>query len=263
MPETAPPGHDPRDYPPFAVTADVACFAVADGELHVLLVERAEDPFAGTLALPGGFVREGEDLAAAARRELAEETALRLEPAHLEQLASYGAPDRDPRQRVVTVAYLAMLADPPPPRHGGDARAAAFRPVSSLRVADPDTGATLGGVGGDEVAFDHADILRDAVARLRAKLEYTPLAATLLAEPFTLSQLRGVYEAVWGRRLDAAAFRRNMLRAEGLLAPAVGEEGGEERYRRGPAEVVTPPLLRPAHPRRRRVVTAPSCGTRR
>lgn len=245
MTSTPPLAHDPSAYPPFAVTVDTACFSVIDGQLHVLLVERNEPPFEGALALPGGFVREGEDLPSAARRELAEETSLRLDPAYLEQLATYGAPDRDPRQRVVTVAYLSMLADPGAPHHGGDARTAAFCPLSTLDVTDPDTGDLVrGDVARDTVAFDHATILHDAVARLRNKLEYTPLAATLLDAPFTLEQLRTVYEAVWGEQLDAAMFRRHVLRTEGML-DLTDEEG--PRYRRGPAPLLHPPLLRPAN----------------
>ena len=113
--------YDPKDYPPVAVTVDLVVLTIRDDALQVLLVRRGEEPFAGALALPGGFVRPEESLSQAAARELAEETRLTLGAAHLEQLASYGDPGRDPRMRVVTVAYLALAPEMPLPRAGTDA----------------------------------------------------------------------------------------------------------------------------------------------
>lgn len=219
-------------YPPFAVTVDLVVLTVRDGRLQALTVRRAEEPYVGRWALPGGFVRSGEDLARAAVRELAEETGLAAGSVHLEQLASYGDPDRDPRMRTVTVAHLVLAPDLPVPRAGGDAAEARWAPVP------------LG-----ELAFDHDRILADGVERARAKLEYTPLAAEFCPAEFTVGDLRAVYEAVWGVPLDPRNFHRKVTGAAGFLAPT-GEwsAGGRGRpaqlYRRGPATVLSPPMLR-------------------
>ena len=190
--------YDPRRFPPFAVTVDVGVFTIQDEALHVLLIGRAEEPFKGALALPGGFVKPDEDLDQAAARELAEETGLRDGSWHLEQLGSYGAPDRDPRMRVVTVAYWAICADLPAPRAGGDAAAAILVPVAEIES------------GNVRLAFDHERIVRDAVERTRSKLEYTALAAKFCPPEFTIAQLRRVFEAVWSMRLDPGNFQRNV-----------------------------------------------------
>ncbi len=226
--------YDPRDYPPFAVTADLVVLTIRDGVLTVLLVTRGEAPALGMRALPGGFVRSDEDLAAAAARELIEETGLNPGEVHLEQLASYGAPGRDPRMRVVTVAYLALAPRMPTPQPGGDAAGADWVPVS-------ETG---------PLAFDHGQILVDALERARAKLEYTPLAAAFCPPEFTIAQLRGVYETVWGTALDPRNFHRKVTGTPGFVIPAGGETaGGRGRpaklYRKGPAATLYPPLLRP------------------
>ena len=241
----APDGYDPGAFPPFAVTVDLAVLTVADGVLQLLLVERDEPPFAGTWALPGGFVRRDESLEAAARRELAEETGLAGPGVHLEQLATYGAPDRDPRMRVVSVAHVALLADPPVPVAGGDAAAARWWPVDDL---------ALPGRRGRHLvplAFDHARIAADARERIRAKLEYTTLATAFVTEPFTLSDLRRVYAAVWGVPPDLANFRRKVRSAPGMVLPVdaarpPGQQGGRpaQLFRRGPATELRPPLLR-------------------
>ena len=190
--------YDPGAYPPFAVTVDVAVFTIRDDALQVLLIERGDEPFLGAWALPGGFVKIDEDLDQAAARELAEETGLRAGPSHLEQLGSYGAPNRDPRMRVVTVAYWAICADLPVLRGGGDAAVAALAPVEEIEH------------GRVRLAFDHERIVRDAVERTRSKLEYTALAAKFCPPEFTIGQLRRVYEAVWNTRLDPGNFQRNV-----------------------------------------------------
>lgn len=138
------------EYPPFYVTADAVLLALADGVPQVLVIRRGNPPFEGEWALPGGFVDPDEDLHAAAVRELAEETG--IEVPRLRQLGAYGAPDRDPRHRTVSVAHLAVLERTEPPTAGDDAAHAEWKPVGWL-------------LDGDRLAFDHAQILRDALER--------------------------------------------------------------------------------------------------
>ncbi len=218
------PQYDSTAYPPFAVTVDLAVFTIRRDALQVLLIERGGEPFGGALALPGGFVQPDEDLSQAAARELAEETGLGAdaEAWHLEQLASYGAPDRDPRMRVVTVAYLALCADLPAPRHGGDAAAAVLTPVEEIER------------GAARLAFDHERIVKDAVERTRSKLEYTALAAKLCPPAFTIGQLRRVYEVVWGERLYPGNFHRD-FRASGAFERRGGSEPASWSQRGRPA----------------------------
>lgn len=226
----------PNDYPPVAVTVDLVVLTVREGKFQVLTIRRGEEPFLGRWALPGGFLRPEEDLQAAAARELQEETGLSGQRVHLEQLASYGAPDRDPRMRTVTVAYIALAADLPTPRAGSDAAEARWQPVDDLLRE-----------GG--LAFDHARILRDGVERARAKLEYTPLAAAFCPPEFTISELRRVYEVVWGTELDTRNFHRKATKTEGFVE-ATGRtttrDGGRPArlYRAGHATTLYPPLLR-------------------
>ena len=220
MPGAKPP-YDPAGYPPFAVTVDLAVFTIRRDALQVLLIERGGEPFRGALALPGGFVQRDEDLYRAAARELAEETGLAAgtDAWHLEQLASYGAPDRDPRMRVVTVAYLAVCGGLPELRQGGDAVGAVVKPVEAIER------------GAFRLAFDHEQIVRDAAARLRSKLEYTVLAAKFCPPAFTVGQLRRVYEVVWGVRLDPGNFHHD-FEASGVFE-RTGVSAGAPRPRRG------------------------------
>jgi 8-oxo-dGTP diphosphatase len=223
------------EHPAFAVTVDLVVLTVRDGALCVLLIRRGAPPFRGRWALPGGFVLAGEDLPAAAERELAEETGLSDPAGHLEQLASYGAPDRDPRGRVVTVAYLALVPDLAAPVAGTDAAAARWWPVAGVRDRD--------------LAFDHDRILADGVERARAKLEYTPLAAAFCPPEFTIAGLRAVYETVWGMPLDPRNFHRKVTSTTGFVAPTGRSTAGEpgrpaQLYRRGPATILYPPMLR-------------------
>ncbi|MGH3780261.1 MAG: NUDIX hydrolase [Pseudonocardiaceae bacterium] len=209
---------------------------VRDDELHVLLVERGKEPYLGQLALPGGHLRGKETLDDAALRELKEETGVDGTHLHLEQLRTYSDPDRDPRGRVITAAYLALGANLPAPVAATDAREAYWMPVG---VALHD----------GTLAFDHASILRDALERARSNLEYTTVATAFCDEPFTVSDLRRVYEVIWGFALDPSNFRRKITRAEGFL-----ESTGERRipptgrpaslYRKGPAILLMPPFLR-------------------
>jgi 8-oxo-dGTP diphosphatase len=193
----------------FRVTVDIVIFTVRDRTIHVLLVKRGIPPFKGLHAIPGGFILEGESLEGAANRELFEEAGVRN--VFLEQLYSFGDPRRDPRGRVITVAYYALIASENVPLiAGSDAADAGWFPVSAL----------------PPLAFDHQRILNYAVERLRNKLEYTTVGFELLPEKFTLSELQAVYEAILGCALDKRNFRRKIALL-GILKPL------QERKRTG------------------------------
>ncbi|MFJ6916491.1 NUDIX domain-containing protein [Streptomyces sp. NPDC101133] len=228
--------YDKHAFEPFAVTVDLAVLTLRAGALHVLLVERGQEPYAGRWALPGGFLLPQESAETAARRELAEETGLAdVTGLHLEQLRTYSEPGRDPRMRVVSVAFAALLPDPPEPHGGGDAAEARWVPYDEARG----------------LAFDHDRILADARDRVGAKLEYTCLATAFCPAEFTLGELRQVYETVWGTALDRPNFRRKVLATPGFVEPVPGAArltGGRGKpaavYRAGPATTLHPPLLR-------------------
>jgi 8-oxo-dGTP diphosphatase len=230
--------YDAAQFPPFAVTVDIVLLAVTD-TLNVMLIRRGLDPFSGKLALPGGFVHADESIEAAAHRELAEETGLvaaEMPGVHLEQLATFGAVERDPRMRVVSVAYLGLSRLMPTPTAGTDAAGAEW-----LSVADAISG---------DLAFDHGDILETAVERARAKLEYTTLATTMAGDDFTLGELHHIYETVWSTEIDLANFRRKILTTDGFVEPTgerrVSAAGGAPAtvYRAGPGTSLVPPLIR-------------------
>ena len=190
------------------VTVDIVIFTVQSGTLKVLLVKRAIPPFKGQFAIPGGFVHEEESLVDAALRELREETG--VTDVYLEQLYSFGDPNRDLRDRVITVAYFALIsADRTPLAAGSDAIEAGWWPVSKL----------------PSLAFDHASILGYALERLRNKLEYTTVGFQLLPPQFTLTELQEVYEAILDKKLDKRNFRRKVALLK-ILKP-------ERDYRRG------------------------------
>ena len=227
--QSAPAGYDPSGFPAFAVTVDVVILTMSEGVLHVLLVRRGEEPFRGVWATPGGFKRPDETLDAAARRELSEETGVDV-PSLLTQFGAYGDPGRDPRMNVVTVAYLAVLRDVGAIVAGTDAEHAALVPVADVleeRV---------------ELAFDHLDIVRDAVERVRVELSVSGIATAFVGTTFTMAELRAVYEAIWGVQLDAANFRRSLVAEDGWVIPTgqtapPGPGGGRpaELYRAGGA----------------------------
>ncbi|MFJ4849889.1 MULTISPECIES: NUDIX hydrolase [unclassified Streptomyces] len=235
------PPYDPSAFPPFAVTVDLVVLTVRSNALCALAVRRGEPPYQGRWALPGGFVRGDEDLAEAAARELEEETGLRAgKGVHLEQLATYGDPQRDPRMRVVSVAHLVLAPDLPAPRAGGDARSARWAPVGEL-LRNGEDGA---------LAFDHARILGDGVERARSKLEYSALATAFCPPEFTVGELRRVYEVVWGVVLDPRNFHRKVTGTVGFLVPTGGtttRQGGRpaQLFRAGGATILNPPMLRP------------------
>ncbi len=251
--------YDPSAFPPFAVTVDLVVLTVRRHALCALIVRRGEQPYQGRWALPGGFVREDEDLGAAARRELAEETGLCAHDAgtpppengggaHLEQLATYGDPGRDPRMRVVSVAHLALAPDLPAPRPGGDANSARWSPVGEL--LDAEAAVAREDESSASLAFDHGRILADGVERARSKIEYSSLATAFCPPEFTVGELRRVYEAVWGVALDPRNFHRKVTGTPGFLVPSGGtttRQGGRpaQLFRAGGATLLNPPMLRP------------------
>lgn len=199
------------------VAVDIVIFTLFEGRLHVLLVKRGIPPFKGRWAIPGGFVLENESLDQAARRELVEETG--VSDVYLEQLYSFGEPGRDPRGRVVAVAYFALISGQlVRVRGGSDAADAKWHPVDAL----------------PPLAFDHAKILRYAVERLRNKLEYTTVGFQFLPREFTLTELQRVYEAILDKRLDKRNFRRKI----GLLG-IVRPTGRTKSAGRRPARLFT------------------------
>jgi 8-oxo-dGTP diphosphatase len=228
------------EIPTVAVAVDVVVLTIRAHQLQVLLVERAISPHLGKLALPGGFLAtEQEDLDTAAARELTEETGLSTTSIHLEQLHTYGAPNRDPRGRVISIAYLAILPDLPEPVAGGDARGAQWveaRQAQRRRA---------------NLAFDHDRILADAIERARARLEYTTLATAFCPPHFTVADLRKVYEIMWDRSLDARNFHRKITGIDDFLIP-IGQHttkhGGRPAalYRTGKADKLHPAILRDA-----------------
>jgi 8-oxo-dGTP diphosphatase len=219
------------------LAVDIVLLTIRRERLHVLLVNRSA-PKAGQLALPGGFVLPDEDLPGAALRELAEETAVRVDVRHLEQLRTYGRPGRDPRGRVVSVAYLAITPDLPDPQAGTDAIGASWQPVDEL-LARP-----------DGLAFDHDTILADGVERARSKLEYTTIGTAFCPADFTVAELRRVYEIVWGVQLDPRNFHRKLTSTDFLAATGrqTTRDGGRPaalyRVREDAAGIMNPPLLR-------------------
>jgi len=200
-------------YPRPALTADCVVFATAEDEgLQLLLIRRGGEPFRGQWALPGGFVNMDEDLHAAALRELEEETG--FHPARLEQIGAYGRPDRDPRGRVITIAFLALVRRPDDPVRGGtDAEEAAWFPADQL----------------PPLAFDHALLIEDARAMLRQRIRREPIGLDLLPQAFTLSQLQSVYEAALGAPLDKRNFRKKILRFDVLKELTGRRQTGHQR----------------------------------
>ncbi|WP_052869424.1 NUDIX hydrolase [Streptomyces niger] len=228
--------------PSVLLTVDLVILTLREGQLCVLLVERGKEPFAGMQALPGGFLDHvDEAIPDAARRELGEETAVDAGRFHLEQLATYGDPGRDPRGRVVSVAHLAIAPRLPDPVAGTDAADASWVPAEVVLS------------GKVKLAFDHDRILADGIERARTKLEFSALATAFCEDLFTVAELQQVYEAVWGVPLDTRNFYRKIQAVDGFIVPAGTERrttvGRPARlFRAGPTTVLSPPLVRPVPP---------------
>ncbi len=213
--EERPETYDPTRYERPSVTVDVVIFTLISQELHVLLVQRRRWPFEGYWAIPGGFINMDESLEDAARRELAEETG--IGEVFLEQLYTFGEPDRDPRHRVISVAYyaLAKLSDFKLTA-GTDAAGAGWHPLSKLPA----------------LAFDHAAIIDAAVARLRGKVRYAPIGFELLPPRFTLTQLQRLYEIILERELDKRNFRKKILSLDLVIETDEKQTGVRHRAAR-------------------------------
>lgn len=199
-------------YPHPAVTVDCVVFGLDDNELKVLLIQRMLEPFKNKWALPGGFIKMDEDLADSALRELKEETG--VENLYLEQLGTWGRPERDPRERVITVAYFAIvnLFDHPA-KADTDAQDAGWFSIDSL----------------PELAFDHDQILSAALRKLQRKLHYEPLVFEFLPSKFTLSQVQNLYERILRTTVDKRNFRKKLLATESLEALDEYETGVSHR----------------------------------
>lgn len=226
--------------PRVLLTVDLVILTLRDSSLDVLLIERGVEPDKGMMALPGGFLHdEAEPIPAAARRELTEEAGLDTDALHLEEFGVYSDPGRDPRGRVVSVAYLAIMPRLPDPVAGTDAADACW-----ARADDVLTG-RLG------LAFDHQRILADGVERARQKLENSALATAFCGPTFTITELQRVYEAVWGIPLDPRNYYRKIQGARDFVVPAdnarrAGAGRPARLFRAGPGTVLSPPMIRPA-----------------
>ena len=228
------------------VAVDIALFTIRDGIFQVLMIKRGVPPFLDFWALPGGLIRmdigpRGETPEEAALRELKLETGLAAGFGHLEQLGTYGDPDRDPREeRTISIAYVGIGPELPDPTGGSDASHASFLPVIEVNEELS-----------DQLAFDHSLILKDATARARAKLEYSTLGTKFCSPTFTISELRAVYETIWGTTLDPGNFQKKVLAADSFLED-IGQKaeasatGGRpaKLYRAGAASSISPPLRR-------------------
>ncbi len=194
------------DYPHPAVTADIVVFTIENDDLKVLLIQRDRDPFEGEWALPGGFVEIDESLGQAAKRELKEETGVNA--SFLEQLYTFGHPDRDPRERIITVAYYALI------------------PFDQLSIAAGDDARDARLYSTDELpalAFDHDSILRIAKHRVKERMSDSFYAFQMLPKAFTMYELRRVYELFLGEVLDKRNFRKKIIALDQI------EETGEKR----------------------------------
>lgn len=195
------------DFEQPSVTVDMVIFTIDEGELKTILVKRNLEPFKGKWALPGGFVRINEGLEEAAKRELMEETGVR--DVYLEQLYTFGRPRRDPRGRVITVAYLALV-------NFNKLKLKAATDVSEVRLFTIKKLPAL--------AFDHGEILNYALKRLRWKFEYTTVAFSMLPERFTIGQIQKLYEVVFDRKFDKRNFFKKIISLDILKEEGINRE---------------------------------------
>jgi len=218
----------PEEYPKPSVTVDLVILTVVDTLLNVLLIRRKGHPYKGKWALPGGFVdvgnaidKQGESVERAAHRELAQKTGLPEGACFLEQLYTFGEPNRDPRMRVISVAYFALVSPEKAPiiKAGDDASETRWFPMEEAV----------------DLAFDHPDILEMAVERIRGKLNYTPIAFELVPPTFTIPELRAVHEAIQGTDYDPSNFRRRFRRM--MTDGIIDEAPGKRHTTRRPAKV--------------------------
>ncbi len=227
------------DISPVALSIDVACFVLLQEELHVLLVRRARDPFQGQWALPGGIVLPDEHLDDAPVRLLRDRTG--LVTSYLEQLYTFGSPDRDPRGRTVSVAYMALLRENEHiVKQGRDVLEIGYFPARADAGRPP-------------LAFDHDDMVDYAIERLQQKIYYVPLAFRLLPARFTMSDLRSVYEAILKETLHPSNFAKRMqatfelTRTPDFVPGRYKKPAASWRYTGSP-EIVGPPVRQKATP---------------
>ena len=212
------------------VATDIALFTIKDGIFQVLLTKRNVPPFLDYWALPGGLIRmdvgeRGEEPEEAALRVLKKETGLTKDFGYFEQLGTYGDPYRDPReQRVISIAYFGIGPSLEDPESGSDASHATFVPVEEA-ISDQ-----------MHLAFDHQLILTDAVARARAKLEYSTIATQFCGREFTISELRKVYETIWDAELDPGNFQKKVLSSPGFIID-LGRNAGSSQTGGRPAKL--------------------------
>jgi len=197
--------YDPTGFPPFAVTVDIVVFTISDDRLQIVVIEPGDGPAAQRWALPGGFVRADEDIEPAAWRVLTNKSGVGTN--RLTQLGAYGDPGRDPRMRVVTIAWWAIVPDLPAPEPGR--RVEYARLVDVADIVD----------GMFELAFDHRHIVIDALEAARTEVEHTAVAASFLDERFRISELRRVYETIWGVELEPGNFQRKIRSLAGFVEP--------------------------------------------
>lgn len=219
--------YDPSKFPPIAVTVDVAALTIRDGDLCILAVQRAKPPFKSFWALPGRFVQPDETAEFTAAAGI--NAKARILPAWTEQLGTYSNPDRDPRMRVISIAYLAFGPFKSEPKAGWHTTNAEWIPVMKYPV---------------QWAFDHGQIARDAIVRAQSKLEYTALATRFLPETFTIADLHGVYQTVWGYD-DAPGlsnFHRKVKATKGFIKPTGKKRGAAYLYKAGNAKLLYPPI---------------------